>query len=63
MQDCAVGAVFGEHITLRETSALFVFARRVDGEVKNVVTPASALAFGAGIVLALALFRRLRSIF
>ena len=63
LDDCAAGAVFGEHVTMRESTAFLVFARRVDGDARNVMTPISAFAFGGGLVLGLALLRRLRRIF
>lgn len=62
LDDCAAGAVLGEHVTLRGSTTLLVLARRVDGDARNVMTPLSVFAFGAGIVLALAVLRQLRRI-
>jgi hypothetical protein len=39
---------------------MLVLARHVDGEARNVVTPAVAFAFGLGAVTGIALWRRLR---
>lgn len=60
MRDCANGVVIGDHVTLRQSPALLVLARNVEGDARNVVSPAAAAAFGAGLVLSIALLRRLR---
>jgi len=60
MDDCAAGIVLGERVTMRECSSVLVLARHVDGDAKNVVTPAAAFAFGLGAVAGIAVWRRLR---
>jgi hypothetical protein len=63
LDDCAAAGVFGEHVTMRDSTALLVIARRIDGDARNVMSPAAAFAFGAGLVVGLAALRRLRRIF
>ena len=60
MDDCAAGVVLGERVTMRGGNAILVFARHVDGDVKTVVTPVAAFAFGLGAMAGLAIWRRLR---
>src|SRR4029079_4911918 len=55
LDDCAAAAVFGETVTMRGSTALLVLARKVDGDARNVMTPMSAFAFGAGLVVGLSL--------
>jgi hypothetical protein len=60
MQDCASFAVVGEHVRLKESGVVFLFARSVEGDVKNAITPAAAFAFGLGAVAGIGIWRRLR---
>ena len=54
-------AVFAKEATVEEgANALFLVARTFDGDVQPTVDWRSALAFGAGLGLVLAIIRRLR---
>lgn len=54
-------AVFAKEATVEEgANALFLVARSFDGDVQPTVDWRSALAFGAGLGLVLAIIRRLR---
>jgi hypothetical protein len=60
MRDCATFAVVGEHVTVKESATLLLFARSVDGDAGNVITPAAAFALGLGVVAGITILRRLR---
>jgi hypothetical protein len=60
MRDCAAGVVIAENVTQYGSSTIFVLARRVEGDVKAMFTPASAFALGFGAVVGLWIIRRVR---
>ena len=60
MRDCATFAVMGERVSVRESTTLLLFARSVEGDVRNAITPVTAFAFGLGAVTGIAILRRLR---
>jgi len=55
MRDCGAGVVVAEHVTMRESGTLLLVARSVDGQVRGAITPAAALAFGAGLAIGIPL--------
>ena len=50
----------GERVHVKDSSTLLLFARSVEGDPRNVITPASAFAFGLGAVVGIGILRRLR---
>jgi hypothetical protein len=63
MRDCASVVVVGDRVTQHESPTIFLFARRVEGDIKAVFTPASAFALGLGGVLGIWIIRRVRRLF
>lgn len=53
--DSSVFALAADHIQAANLRAVWLVARQVEGDVKAVLTPASALALGTGLGAAIAL--------
>lgn len=51
LQDVALPLLVGRHITAKEVRAVGVFAGNIQGEVKTIFTPVTALLAGAGFAL------------
>ena len=62
MRDCAAAVVIADRVTQHASPTMFLFARRVEGDIKAVFTPASAFAFGVGGVLGIWIIRRIRQV-
>lgn len=61
LDDVTASLVAAKQVSANDVRAFAVLAGKVDGDVKSVLTPATALAAGAGFALTLLVFRGLVS--
>lgn len=61
LADLTNSIMVAQHVEAQNMRTFALFAGRVDGEVKTVLTPVTALAAGAGFAVALWLIRQLFS--
>ena len=52
VKESAVGIAAGDYVRVEDSKVFILIAPRVSGTVKAVLTPAAALALGAGFVIA-----------
>ena len=61
LDDVTTSLVAAKQINANNVRAFAIFAGKLDGDVQSVLTPATALAAGAGFALTMLFFRRLVS--
>lgn len=62
MNDCAAAVIVADSVVQRSSSTFLLMARRIEGDVTAVLTPASAFALGLGAVLGIWIIRRVRRV-
>ncbi len=60
MDDCVTLGVVGEHVRMRNSGAVLLVARKVEGDVRTVITPAAAFAGILGLTVGIGILRLLR---
>ena len=61
LDDVTTSVVAAKRVSARDIRAFAIFTAQLDGDAKSVLTPATALAVGAGCALTLLLFRGIGS--